>query len=133
LDGHNVKITAKEKSIKVNYKDMGFEDKKQLKPNTQWEFLNILAECRGEISWKSNPEGRKSDIRKVEKEMGFESDDEDGEQNRGFSYKKAPDSFKKTKQLISKTLKSFFDLKEDPFYSYHKEKAYKIKLNLLPE
>jgi hypothetical protein len=40
---------------------------------------------------------------------------------------------KKQKQLLADTLKAYFQIDEDPFYPYKKEKAYKIKINLIPE
>ena len=43
IDGINVLISSGEIKQKFNYKDMGFEDSRKLKPNTQWEFLKILA------------------------------------------------------------------------------------------
>ena len=52
VDGHNVKISVKDKIIaKANYKEMGFEDSKKLLPNKQWEILRLLAETGGELSW----------------------------------------------------------------------------------
>lgn len=40
---------------------------------------------------------------------------------------------KKRKQLLADTLKTYFQIDEDPFYPYRKEKAYKIKIALVPE
>jgi hypothetical protein len=40
LDGYNVSIYSAEFKIKVNYKDMGFEDSRILKPNYQWEYYS---------------------------------------------------------------------------------------------
>jgi len=40
---------------------------------------------------------------------------------------------KKRKQLLSQGLKEYFQIKSDPFFSYRKEKGYKIKINLAPE
>ena len=42
-------------------------------------------------------------------------------------------TIKKKKQLIAKKLKEYFGIKEDPFYLYKQEKAYKLKINLIPE
>jgi transposase-like protein len=39
----------------------------------------------------------------------------------------------KKKQLLSRGLKKYFGLDSDPFYSYKKEKNYRIKINLVPE
>lgn len=40
---------------------------------------------------------------------------------------------KKKKQLLADGLKKYFGLDSDPFYSYRKEKNYRIKINLVPE
>lgn len=40
---------------------------------------------------------------------------------------------KKRKQLLSKALKKYFQINEDPFFPYRKFKLYKIKMNLEPE
>ena len=40
---------------------------------------------------------------------------------------------KKRKQLLSEQLQDYFQLKEDPFEVYRREKAYRLKLILLPE
>jgi hypothetical protein len=42
---------GKQDAYAVDYKDMGFEDKRKHKPNQQWEFLKLLASSGGEISW----------------------------------------------------------------------------------
>src|SRR3989338_3950524 len=58
IDGHYVKISAKGVvSVKVNYKDMGFEDARDLKPNDQWDLLRDLAENGGQLSWNSDKAG----------------------------------------------------------------------------
>ncbi len=40
---------------------------------------------------------------------------------------------KKQKQLLSNALKRYFNIAGDPFFIYHKEKAYRLKMILLPE
>lgn len=40
---------------------------------------------------------------------------------------------KKQKQLLAGLLKAYFGIQEDPFYTYRKEKSYKIKILLIPE
>ena len=40
---------------------------------------------------------------------------------------------KKGKQLLSKTLKYYFQLNQDPFYPYKERKAYQLKFTLSPE
>jgi hypothetical protein len=41
-------------------------------------------------------------------------------------------SVKKNKQLLSKALKLYFNIKDDPFMVYQKEKAYKLKMTVIP-
>jgi len=52
LDGHNIQIVAGKQVYKANYKEMGFDDSRQLKPNLQWSLLKTLSENNGGISWK---------------------------------------------------------------------------------
>ena len=47
--------------------------------------------------------------------------------------KEASPKVKKYKQLLSMNLNAFFQIAESPFYIYKKEKAYRIRLNLIPE
>jgi len=100
LDGHNALIKAKGLKARVDYKEMGFEDKKTRLPNRQWKLLYFLAESRGELTWK------------------------DSEANQ---------LIKKKKQLLAQALKAYFQIDEDPFLPYKQEKAYKIKIRLIPE
>jgi hypothetical protein len=100
LDGHNVVITAKGFRIETDFKRMGFENRKNRKPNKQWLFLQLLSIKRGGITW-NDPD--------------------------------ADETFKKKKQLLSQTLKAYFQMYEDPFLPYRQEKAYKIRINLIPE
>ncbi|MDP8217295.1 MAG: hypothetical protein P9M03_01055 [Candidatus Theseobacter exili] len=44
----------------------------------------------------------------------------------------ANSKLKKQKQLLSKKLQLFFNIHSDPFYPYHKEKSYRIKIKLIP-
>ncbi len=131
-DGHNVNIQFKEKVFRSDYKEMGFEDKRTRNPDKQWELLIKLSESNSIIDWQSQPQSKCFNKRLTEQEFGFDEDEDKENQNRGFSYKKAPDSTKKTKQLLAKKLKAFFGVKEDPFFSYRKEGSYKIKIALIP-
>lgn len=45
----------------------------------------------------------------------------------------ASDNFKKKKQLLADTLKAFFRIKNDPFYPYKEQKAYRTKFSLKAE
>lgn len=99
-DRHNVQILAGKDIYVVNYKEMGFENSKNLKPNVQWIFLEILSNNNGAISWKDS---------------------------------NANDLIKKKKQLLAKGLKNYFNIDEDPFYRYSKQKGYQLKFNISPE
>jgi len=68
LDGNNARISAE--NIKtpatVHYKEMGFEDARDRKPNQQWEFLKLLAMRGGEFSWDDS---EAKDILKKKKQL----------------------------------------------------------------
>lgn len=132
LNGHDVKIEVNGNKFDSDFKQMGFEDKKSRRPNKQWELLHQLLQKEGAISWQDAPEGKNTKSKGIEQAFGFEQEEDNEEQeNRGFSYGRSADSVKKTKQLLSATLKAFFQIKDDPFFPYHKEKAYKIKIHLI--
>jgi len=99
----NVEISTKSSSYMANYQEMGFENRKTKRPNLQWKFLQLLAIQKGELRWKT-------DLDTSVKERN---------------------SFKKKVQSLSDTLENYFQIKEPLFYSYRKEKAYKIKINLI--
>ena len=133
VDGHNVDIKCKDKTNRSDYKEMGFEDSKSRKPNKQWEFLKQLAENQGELAWEKSPPSKTSGMRKIRQDFGYDYDEDapTASKNKGFSIIKAPDKAKKTKQLLAKTLKTYFRINEDPFFPYKKVKAYKIKIKLI--
>lgn len=54
LDGHNIQIVAGKQIYKANYKEMGFDDSRQLQPNSQWALLRILSRQNGGLSWKES-------------------------------------------------------------------------------
>lgn len=123
-DEHNVKIKVKGKFWKkCDYKEMGFEDKRKGRPNKQWGFLREdLSKNGGVCSWNSSPaEPNKDDVAMREH---FGGD--------GYNYKKSPNKKKHIKSKLAKQLKTFFDISEDPFRDYRKEKAYIIKIELIP-
>lgn len=45
----------------------------------------------------------------------------------------ASPKIKKRKQLLSDGLKEYFQIESNPFFTYRREKGYKIKINLAPE
>lgn len=107
LNGHEVLIKTGDISIVSDYEALGFADNKsKLKlPKVQWDLLVGLSKVNGELTWKNN----------------------DVLQPRVRS------SATKQKQLLSDTLKKAFGINNDPFYDYEKEKAYRIKMRLIPE
>ncbi len=133
IDGHTLNIKCKGKTIRRDYKEMGFEDSKSHRPNKQWEFLITLAENQGEIAWDKSSSRKAVSTKRTEQDFGFEYDENISakSQNRGFSIIKAPNKTKKIKQLLSKTLKTAFHIQSDPFFPYKDVKAYKIRLKLI--
>ncbi|MDD5688939.1 MAG: hypothetical protein PHQ76_01510 [Caldisericia bacterium] len=106
LNDHEVIIKVKDETHQATYEVMGFQDEKKKLPNKQWQFLMLLAFKNGEISWENNRDLSSQQI----------------------------NSIKKQKQLLTEALKTYFQIYDDePFYDYKKEKAYKIKINLVPE
>lgn len=108
LNGHEVRITLANDStyeLNTNFSKMGFENNKKHEPNMQWELLQYLSIKNGELSW---------------------------ENNYGMSMKKIY-AAKKKKQKLSEALRHYFQIDNDPFFSYRTERAYKIKINLIPE
>ena len=51
LDDSNVSVKVRSYSENLSFEDMGFEDKRNKKPNQQWESLCLLARYSGEIKW----------------------------------------------------------------------------------
>jgi len=133
VDGHNINIKCKGKTIRRDYKEMGFENFKNRKPNKQWEFLQKLAENGGELSWNKASSGKASGMRKTEQDFGYEHNEDNSatSHNKGFSIIKAPDKTKKTKQMLSRALKAAFQIDSDPFFPYQETKSYKIRINLV--
>jgi hypothetical protein len=106
LNEHEVIIRVKNETHQTTYEVMGFQDEKKKLPNKQWTFLRLLAIKNGELSWENNSDLTLKQI----------------------------NSAKKQKQLLVEALKAYFQIDdEDPFYDYKKEKAYRIKINLMPE
>ncbi len=99
-DGQNVTITAPSFRESRNYKEMGFQNDKNLMPNKQWDMLYALAGQHGEVS---------------------------------VIDRKAALGLKKRKQLLSNTLREFFQIDDDPFFPYKTAKAYKTKFMLIPD
>jgi len=111
LDYDKVKIQAPNKFSKiVNFQKMGFENLKNGKPNTQWELLYDLSRYRGDLSWTIATYRKKVD-----------------------SHPLSTPKIRKQIQILSQSLKQYFNINEPPFYDYVKFKAYKTKFFLLPD
>jgi len=112
INGNDVEITLKnDKSYKeiYDFKELGFYDKKRKCPNLDWKTLQGLASNDNKMSWHSIKGITEVEImRKVE-------------------------AFQKRKSNLSKHLMKIFDIKNDPFHVFPKEKEYIIKINLIPE
>lgn len=105
LNEHEVIVEVKNETHQTNYEVMGFGDAKTKLPNKQWGFLRLLSFKGGELSWENNKDLPVKQI----------------------------NSIKKQKQLLAEELKAYFQIDEDPFYSYKQEGAYRIKMTLIPE
>jgi len=111
LDYDKVKIQAPNKFSKiVNFRKMGFENLKNGKPNTQWKLLYDLSRYRGDLSWTIATYRKRVD-----------------------SHPLSTPKIRKQIQVLSQSLKQYFNINEPPFYDYVKFKAYKTKFFLLPD
>jgi hypothetical protein len=114
IDNENIEITAPDYFKHISdYSEMGFKDKKKLCPNAQWRFLQLLSLRKGYLSWKDLAEKRQALKQKDIEQLINQA--------------------KKRKQLLSKRLKDYFQINEDPFYDYRKKHAYEIKFHLFPQ
>lgn len=71
MDGETVKIKAKDLAWKRNFKDMGFANSRNLKPNVQWQFLRSLSECHGKFTWGNRRANYKLKARKKNLAIGL--------------------------------------------------------------
>jgi len=111
LDYDKVKIQAPGYFSKVvDFRKMGFENLKNGKPNTQWELLYDLSRYRGDLSWTIATYRKRVD-----------------------SHPLSTPKIRKQIQILSQSLKQYFNINEPPFYDYVKFKAYKTKFFLLPD
>jgi len=111
LDYDKVRIQAPNKFSKiVNFRKMGFENRKNERPNKQWELLYSLARYRGDLSWTIATYRKKVD-----------------------SHPLSTPKIRKQIQRLSNTLKEYFNINDAPFYDYIRIRAYKTKFFLLPE
>ena len=108
LNGNDVKITLRNNknfNRVVSFSEMGFRNKKNQRPNQQWNLLMLLAQRGGAIFWETKSNLRVKEI----------------------------NNLKTQKKLLSKILKNIFQIEDDPFFPYTTEGGYKIKITLIPE
>lgn len=111
LDYDKVRIKAPKDFKKVvNFREMGFENQKNNRPNKQWQFLYDLAPYRGDLTWTITTYRRNVDTHPLSTPLA-----------------------RKWKQRLADALKKCFKINEDPFYPFNKYRAYKTKFSLLPE
>jgi len=103
VDDETVEISARDVSAKYTYKEMGLEDGRSRNPSKPDTEWKLL-------KWLADNNGQLS------------WDDTSG------IY-----SVKKRKQHLSRKLREFFCIADDPFYPYQEFRAYRLKLTLLPE
>jgi hypothetical protein len=108
LNGNDVRIKLRNDStfsIDTTYNEMGFRDSKRKLPNKQWTTLVAFAENGGSIFWES----------------------------KSINDPKIVGKLKAQKGILSKRLKAYFSLTEDPFFKYNTKDGYKLKMKLIPE
>ncbi len=105
LNGEEAIVKYRSILFQTTADEMGFLDKKTKSPNSQWQLMLQLASHGGELTWNNN-----SDLSQNDK-----------------------DSMKKRKQLLVQGLQKYFGISGDPFLPYRENKAYRIKIKLVPE
>jgi len=111
IDYDKVKIQAPNHFKKItDFRKMGFENLKNGKPNKQWELLYALSRYHGDLSWTIATYRKRVD-----------------------SHPLSTPKIRKQIQILSQSLKQYFNINEPPFYDYVKFKAYKTKFFLLPD
>ena len=53
IDNEKISIKVAGKNYETSFQELGLEDKRNGKPDSQWSLLVVLAKSGGEISWKS--------------------------------------------------------------------------------
>ncbi len=129
-NGQDVIVKIGNSSIRSDFKQMGFEDLRTRRPDTQWILLQNLSQSQGNKSWQNGPQSKpKVSAAKLTYD---DLPDEEGASDPGFSIVKAANSERKHKQLLAKQLKLLFGLKQDPFWPYTKDGGYQIRIHLTP-
>lgn len=124
-NGNDVDIILSNSVCPSDYRQMGFENKKTRRPNSQWEYLIRLAERADANSRKKASSSRLS-------QDYADNTDNETQHNPGYSIKRVPDKNKKRKQLLAQQLKLYFQIHDDPFLPYDEAQDYKIRINLIP-
>mgnify|MGYP000936421312 FL=1 len=106
---------------------MGMRNKTNNTPDRHWDLLQKFAENRGVIGFTPLSDAEmKSSLSRLDQRVDTESG--------GFSIKNAPDkTVKKHKQGLSKALRAFFHLEDDPIQWIAKESCYRCRFILVSE
>jgi hypothetical protein len=133
------------KIINTLNKTEGYEHKfpYKLPAGTEWKNIIIKFEDDENILIKVKHHDYHSDF----KEMGFHGKGKRPKPSEAWIFLKilsrlngeisikdaeAKDKYKKQKEILSKRLKAYFSIDEDPFFPYHYAKSYRIKMTLIP-
>jgi len=98
-----IKVRARKQLKEYRFDQIGFNNKKNGKPNILWLFLRALAQRGGELSWENA-----------------------GRYGTQLNQNQVQSNVKRLRKL----LRDFMGIKEDPFYPYRKVKAYQTKFTL---
>jgi hypothetical protein len=127
VDGHTVSIRTGDLHRQYSYGQMGMRNKTNNTPDRHWTLLQKFAENRGVIGFTPLSDAEmKNSLSQLDQRVDTESG--------GFSIKNAPDkTMKKHKQGLSKALRAFFHLEDDPIRWIAKESCYRCRFILVSE
>lgn len=129
MDEQEIKITTPSYTKRTDYKELGFNDGRNNRPNKQWRLLKRFAENNGKISWDvdSKPIQKKHMRSKIGDRTAYAFAD-------GLSLKKkchVSDNLKVAKGILSKMLRSIFGLEGDPIKTDRSAKTYQMRIRLI--
>ena len=127
VDGHTISIRTGDLHRQYDFGQMGMRNQKNNSPDRHWDLLKQFAEGSGIIGFVpiSNAEIKNS-LSQLDRRVDTESG--------GFSIKNAPDkTVKKHKQGLSKALRAFFSLKDDPIQWVAKESCYRCRFVIIAD
>lgn len=102
LNDEEVIVSYRGERFSTDYRAMGFEDKRNNKPNEQWKLLSNFAEYNGRLP-----------------------------RDKGYFNKDEFENTKQKKNKLSKALKDYFCISDDPFLPHIIAKDYVIKMKVL--